>query len=246
VEADDSHWQQRVVGRSLQDARRRSIDRGARLVQAAARVLERNRGESLTVQEVADEAGQSLKTLYQYFASKDDLLLAVHEEAMRTWARMIRASIAGIDDPVERLAGSLLASGRAGSLHDTEGIDRGLSRLRLQLTQADPALLARSQEPVTTVDRELVAAALAAEPGPFGVDEAVWLVANARRAFIQASTVGDDLGVDLPDLLGLSMFCLTGIGLDRQRAWHEAVEAKLDPLGEDRRSILRRLAQEPG
>lgn len=244
MEADDSHWQQRVVGRSLQDARRRSIDRGARLVQAAARVLERNHGESLTVQEVADEAGQSLKTLYQYFASKDDLLLAVHEEAMRTWAKMIRASIAGLEDPVERLAGSLLASGRAGALHDTAGVDRGLSRLRLQLTQADPALIARSQEPVTAVDRELVAAALAAEPGPFGVDGAVWFVANVRRSFIQSRAVGDDLGVELPDLLDLSAFCLAGIGLERPRSWHESVAARLDPLGEDRRSILRRLALE--
>ena len=40
-------------------------------------MLKRSNGESLTVQDVADEAGQSLRTLYQYFASKDDLLLAV-------------------------------------------------------------------------------------------------------------------------------------------------------------------------
>ena len=46
------------------------------------------------MQEVADEAGQSLRTLYQYFESKDDLLLAVFEEAMKTYARMIRESIA--------------------------------------------------------------------------------------------------------------------------------------------------------
>ena len=59
------------------------------LISAAAAVLDRCNGEDITVQEVADEAGQSLRTLYQYFESKDDLLLAVFEEAMRTYARLI-------------------------------------------------------------------------------------------------------------------------------------------------------------
>src|SRR5207344_2436590 len=95
-QADDADWQRRVVGRSLNDAKRRSIDRGARFIRAAAKVLNRNNGSSLTVQEVADEAGQSLRTLYQYFSSKDDLLLAVFEEAMRTYAQLIERAIAGL------------------------------------------------------------------------------------------------------------------------------------------------------
>ena len=62
------------------------------LIRAAAAVLERSNGEDITVQEVADEAGQSLRTLYQYFESKDDLLLAVFEEAMRTYAQPDRTA----------------------------------------------------------------------------------------------------------------------------------------------------------
>ena len=83
---DDAAWHARVVQRSLRSATQRSIDRGTSLVQAAARLLERTNGDRFTVQDVADEAGQSLRTLYQYFESKDDLLLAVFEEAMRTYA----------------------------------------------------------------------------------------------------------------------------------------------------------------
>src|SRR5438132_4852400 len=126
---EEAHWQRRVVDRSLQDAQRRSLDRGARLVRAAAAVLDRNGGASLTVQEVADEAGQSLRTLYQYFESKDDLLLAVFEEAMRTYERLIRSAIVDLNDPVERLAGGLIASVRMPALHHKAGRDRGLSRL---------------------------------------------------------------------------------------------------------------------
>ena len=84
-------WHRRVVGRSLRTATERSVDRGLSLIRAAVTVLNRSNGEDITVQDIADEAGQSLRTLYQYFESKDDLLLAVFEEAMRTYASMIGA-----------------------------------------------------------------------------------------------------------------------------------------------------------
>ena len=151
-----------MVDRSLDDAKRRSIDRGARLIRAAAKVLDRNNGESLTVQEVADEAGQSLRTLYQYFGSKDDLLLAVFEEAMRTYAQLLTAAIAGFDDPLERVAAATIASGRLLALHGSGGRDRGLSQLRLQLSGAQPELVASAQQPVTALFRGLIADAVAA------------------------------------------------------------------------------------
>jgi AcrR family transcriptional regulator len=245
TEAQGADWQRRVVGRSLDGARRRSIDRGARLIRAAATVLERTGGESLTVQEVADEAGQSLRTLYQYFSSKDDLLLAVYEESSGTYARMIRAAIAEVDEPVERLAAGLIAATRMPALHDRAGVDRGLSRLRLQLSQAEPALLARSQEPVTAVLRELVADALeAGRSTVMGVDQATWFVSSVRGSSTLASTLGNDLSVELPDPIEVSQFCLGGLGLERPREWHEQVDARLALTGDDGRSILRRLIKE--
>jgi AcrR family transcriptional regulator len=235
-------WHRRVVGRSLDDARRRSIDRGARLIRAAAKVLDRSNGESLTVQEVADEAGQSLRTLYQYFASKDDLLLAVHEEATRTYARLIRAAIAHLDDPLERLAGGLIAAVRMPGLHSS-GVDRGLSRLRLQLNQADPAQVARSQEPVTSLFRELIEAAFAGTD--VDVDKATYIVSALRTSQVLSMTLGNDFGVEVPDAIDLSSFCLNGLGAVRPRAWHIAVHDKLHLDDGDGRSILRRLAKQP-
>jgi AcrR family transcriptional regulator len=238
-------WQRRVVGRSLNGARRRSIDRGARLIRAAATVLDRTNGESLTVQEVADEAGLSLRTLYQYFESKDDLLLAVFEEATGTYAGLICAAIAEIDDPVERLAGGLIASTRMPSLHQHKaGADRGISRMRLQLAQADPALVARSQEPVTAVFHALVSDALPhASPERLEADQATYFVSSVRSSFTLSVTLGNDLNVELPDPIDVSSFCLGGLGLPRPRSWHEEVDARLNLSGDDGRSILRRLAK---
>ena len=249
--ADDEEgadWHRRVVGRSLQSAQRRSIDKGAHLIRAAAKVLERNGGASLTVQEVADEAGQSLRTLYQYFESKDDLLLAVHEEAMRTYARLIRAAIMGVEPPLERLAAAVITSARLPELHDKAGLDRGLSQLRLQLGQAAPDLLARSQQPVTDLYRELVAGAFegAVSPAGISVDGGVYLLTSVRTAYVRSSTLGNDLAVELPDAIDLSCFCLAGLGFTRPREWHEDVHGRLHLDGSDGRSILRRLAKEAG
>lgn len=245
-EADLPDWQRRVVGRSLNGATRRSIDRGARLIRAAAKVLERTNGESLTVQDVAEEAGQSLRTLYQYFASKDDLLLAVFEEAMHTYARLVRAALAPLDDPVERLAGGIIASLRMPALHDRSGVDRGLSHLRLQLGQAEPALVARSQEPVTSLFLELVTEALAPKPSAgIGAEAGTYLVCALRTSTIISMTLGNEYAVAMPSVVDLSVFCLSGLGLNRPRTWHEAVEARLELSSADGRSILRRLATEP-
>ena len=109
LDRESADWHRRVVGRSLRKAADRSVDRGMNLIRAAATVLDRSGGEDITVQEVADEAGQSLRTLYQYFESKDDLLLAVFEEAMRTYAELIGRAVSELSDPLERLAGGLLA-----------------------------------------------------------------------------------------------------------------------------------------
>jgi AcrR family transcriptional regulator len=237
-------WQRRVVGRSLDGARQRSIDRSTRFIRAAAKVLDRTQGETLTVQEVADEAGQSLRTLYQYFASKDDLLLAVHEEATRTFARMIRATIADLADPRSRLAGAIIASGRLPAMHKS-GVDRGLSALRLQLTQADPALVARSQEPVTGLFRELIEDLAASDDSiTVPAEKATYLVSAVRTSFALSITLGNDYGVELPDVIELAAFCLHGLGVPATREWLESIDQALQLSGDDTRSILRRLIKQ--
>jgi len=243
---DGTGWQRRVVDRSLDDAKKRSIDRGARLIRAAAKVLDRTHGESLTVQEVADEAGQSLRTLYQYFASKDDLLLAVYEEAMRTYARLITAAVVQFEDPLERLAGGIMAAARMPAMHGS-GVDRGLSHLRLQLSQAHPTLVASAQEPVTTFFRRLIEdAAGDGKLADVEVDKATYFVCSLRNSYNTSVTLGNDVGLELPDVIDLSVFSLGGMGCVLPREWHERVDTELKLAVGDGRSILRQLAREPG
>src|SRR3954447_6954698 len=56
------------------------------------------------VADVARAAGVAAGTVYLYFKSKDDLLVSIFERSMRDGLEAGRASVAGLDDPQERLA----------------------------------------------------------------------------------------------------------------------------------------------
>jgi AcrR family transcriptional regulator len=226
-------WQRRVVGRSLRTAAERSVDRGRALIDAAAVVLERSGGDDITVQEVADEAGQSLRTLYQYFASKDDLLLAVFEEAMRTYALLIERAISDLTDPLERLAGAMIAAARMPE-RSGSGLDRGLVRLRLKLSEVDPDLVGRAPSVLTAFVGDLVRAA--ADAGQLEVadpEAATFMLLSLNASFITAATIGNDAGVRSPDVAGIASFCLRGLGADLSSTWYDKLSARLQlPRGQ--------------
>lgn len=76
------------------------------ILDAAERLLARAPERVASVAEVADEAGLGKGTVYLYFASKEELLLAVHERAMDGFfadvaAVVARPTLLGIDDMLE-------------------------------------------------------------------------------------------------------------------------------------------------
>lgn len=216
---DAPGWQERVVGRSLRTAAERSVDRGRALIDAAVAVLERADGADITVQEIADEAGQSLRTLYQYFESKDDLLLALFEESMRTYASLIETAIATLDDPVDRLAGAMVAAARMPEVVST-GVDRGLARLRLELAESRPDLVGEAQGALVALVRDLVDAVGVDDP-----EAATFMLLALNAAFVTSGTLGNDTGVHRPDVATTVAFCLRGLGADLDDGWYERVSA---------------------
>jgi AcrR family transcriptional regulator len=60
-------------------------------------------GREFTVQEVVERSGQSLRSFYQYFGGKHELLLAVFEETVRDAAERLQAVIAEVEGPIDRL-----------------------------------------------------------------------------------------------------------------------------------------------
>jgi len=85
-------WQQDSVDRSLRNAIERARKRSDRFVEAAVELLsERDEGD-FSIQDVVDRSGQSQRTFYTFFDSKDSLMLAVYETILRKNVAAIRAS----------------------------------------------------------------------------------------------------------------------------------------------------------
>src|SRR2546421_888816 len=100
----DASWREQAVSRSLDSARLRAESRVQRFIDAAFELLvDSEPGKDFTVQDVVERSGQSLRSFYQYFGGKQELLLALFEENVRATADQVREHIAEENDPLERL-----------------------------------------------------------------------------------------------------------------------------------------------
>ena len=96
-------WRELAVARSLDPARVRAENRVQRFLDAALELMNSTTGKEFTVQEVVERSGQSLRSFYQYFAGKHELLLALFEDAVRSSAQQLREEMAEEADPLARL-----------------------------------------------------------------------------------------------------------------------------------------------
>jgi len=100
---EEPAWKQRAVERSTRAAKLRAEQRVERFLDAAQAIITEKGTTDFTVQEVVDRSKQSLRSFYQHFDGKHELLLALFEDALRRAADQIRAAATGYADPLERL-----------------------------------------------------------------------------------------------------------------------------------------------
>jgi AcrR family transcriptional regulator len=91
-----------AVARGLDQARSRAENRVELFLDAARELIDEKAGD-FTVQEVVARSGQSLRTFYQYFGGKHELLLALFEESIRAAAGHLEEVVAAVDDPLGRV-----------------------------------------------------------------------------------------------------------------------------------------------
>jgi len=92
-----------AVARSLDPARARVEKRIQGFLDAALELLSNPDTKDFTVQQVVERSGQSLRSFYQYFDGKYELMLALFEETVAFTARHLSGVVATEDDPLERL-----------------------------------------------------------------------------------------------------------------------------------------------
>ncbi len=168
--ADDANqpaWRQRAVSRSLSAARSRAEQRVQRFLDAAFELIDKKGSTEFTIQEVVDRSKQSLRGFYQYFDSKDELLLALFEESIRESAEDLREVVESESEAIERLRAFTTGlhewcepaeTPRKRGAHDR----RPISEFSLQLAIHHPERVRAAMEPISRMLLELLDAAVAA------------------------------------------------------------------------------------
>jgi TetR/AcrR family fatty acid metabolism transcriptional regulator len=85
------------------EAARDRVDKHERILEAAIAVFSERGFHFARISDIAERAGVADGTIYLYFRNKDDLLLSIFEEKMGELTAGLRAALAGVDDPLEKV-----------------------------------------------------------------------------------------------------------------------------------------------
>jgi len=201
-----SGWQQRALDRSLVEAKRRALDKSNGFVKAAMALLDETGTLNFTVQDVVDRSKLSLRSFYQTFASKDDLLLALFEEYVATAADWQRDRMAKHDDPVDQIR-DFLTNLWVGKL--SPDVVRALAVYNMTLSSTRPADLAHALEPQLLVLLEAVERGIASGQvrDDIGSRRLAEILLHTGNAAVQTTIL--HTGSESPD--DVWAFCLGGL-----------------------------------
>jgi AcrR family transcriptional regulator len=216
LETDDAmpEWKRQSVDRSLQAARARAQQRTDRFVDAAIELMRERGTIDFTVQDVVDRSRMSIRTFYSFFASKDDLLLAVHETILAgEVAPRLRKRCDAEKDPILRVRAYI--EGIYELTANPGPVSRALTTYGNRLAETRPEDLERAFNPQLDLVVELVRNA--AESGrlqtKLSPETAGHLVHHTVLAAVHARILGTDQGTGVsPE--DLWRFCASGIGVD--------------------------------
>ncbi|MDT7545154.1 MAG: hypothetical protein QOE99_1264 [Actinomycetota bacterium] len=210
--SDAASWRDRAVERSLRTARAKAASRSDRFIQTAVELLSETGRTDFTVQELVERSKTSLRSFYQHFGSKDELLLALFEEVIRVQAAAWRDELAGLDRvaALHRLVVRLYEQSTDTTMG---GMSRALTTYHLQLAESRPSDYARVLGPLKDLIVDLVEAGV--QDGQFRSDLGVETLAMILMQTVVAATHMHALGAHLSgeplDAEQLWAFCLGGL-----------------------------------
>jgi len=207
-------WQRQSMQRSLQSARARAHARSDRFVRAATKLLQEKGNTDFTVQDVIDRSKMSIRTFYKYFASKEDLLVAVYENVVaRDAVPRLKKRIEKVRDPLLRLRAYI--EGLIELAAKTGPAGRTLTTFESRLAESRPADLARAMKPQFDLLVELIKDVARTRPlrRDLTVKTAAQLTHFTVMAAVHGRVLGSEEASDIPAPT-IWHFCASGMGID--------------------------------
>jgi AcrR family transcriptional regulator len=212
-------WQRQSMERSLQSARARAHARSHRFVTAAIRLLQEKGSTDFTVQDVVERSKMSIRTFYKYFASKDDLLIAVYETVVaRDTVPRLKKSIGKYKDPMLRLRAYIEGLVELAAKTEVRAA-RTLTNYGNRLAETRPADLARAMQPQVDLLMELIRDVARTRPlrRDLTVESAARLTHYTVLAAVHDRVRGSEGATEL-SARAICQFCIGGMGLDVKQA----------------------------
>jgi AcrR family transcriptional regulator len=207
-------WKQQSVERSLQAARVKAQERTDTLVAATMELMQERGSTDFTVQEVVEHARMSIRTFDNFFQSKDDLHVAVHETTLaREVAPRLRHRCEKERDPVLRVKAYI--DGIYGLTAAPTPAFRALTTYRNRLAETRPEDLEQAFKPLVDLIEELLVDVQAKGKltARLSTRSAALLVQQTVLAAVHARILAPE-GAETISAEDLWTFCASGIGVD--------------------------------
>lgn len=150
-------WQERAIERRLGEARALAVARSTQFMATALELVQESGQANFTLQTLAERANMSVRTFYQHFSSKDELLLALYEDVTAQFTEAIREKVEAAEDPMGQLeAWCRGVLSRPGSSQEVGG--RLVLLYNLSLEVEHPEAFAKVWEPHRKLLTEILTA----------------------------------------------------------------------------------------
>jgi AcrR family transcriptional regulator len=195
-----------AVSRALDDRQREATAEVERILVAAVQVMARVSPEPPRVSDIVAEAGSSNKAFYRYFASKDDLILAVMERGVGLVVSYLEHQMAKASKPEDKIERWI--SGALAQVADPHLISMSRAVVQQMSATANPR---STDDEIMRPIRELLIQPVTAlgRPDPQRDADAVFFcTAGMMRRYVGSTDQPTRADVD-----HLVNFCLRGLGL---------------------------------
>jgi AcrR family transcriptional regulator len=181
-------------------------------VAAATRLLQEKGNTDFTVQDVINRSKMSIRTFYKYFASKDDLLVAVYQTVVAQEAvPRLRKRIEKFRDPMLRLRAYVECLVELTA--KTGPVGRMLINYQNRLAESRPADLATAMKPQFELLVELISDIARTRPlrRDLTVETAARLTHYTVLAAAHNRALGSEGALEIPAGT-IWHFCVSGMG----------------------------------
>jgi AcrR family transcriptional regulator len=163
--------------------------------------------------EVVERSKTSLRSFYQHFATKDELLLALIDRIMSESTERWRTETSGLaaDAALRRLIDRIGAPAESSSTQ--EGINRDLSFYNDHLVETRPREFARVLEPLHDLLRDILRRGIAEKTfrRDVDVDTVAAIVMQTALNALRLRSLGEELNSNPIDSSAIFDFCLRGL-----------------------------------